>query len=52
MSTVQNKQNVNQKDAEKAKDLLLRKDYVKLVRAVQSKDLLIVGVELKHWNTF
>ncbi|HHW39126.1 MAG TPA: hypothetical protein GXX18_18140 [Bacillales bacterium] len=52
MSTTGSQQTIDQDDANKAKNILLRKDQVKLVRSVQSKDLLIAAVELDHWNTF
>lgn len=52
MSTSESQQTINQEEANKAKDILLKKDQVKLVRSVQSKDLLIAAVELEHWNTF
>ena len=52
MSTFESQQTINQDQANKAKKILLKKDQVKLVRSVQSKDLLIAAVELEHWNTF
>lgn len=52
MSTSEAQQRINQEEAETAKNLLLKKDEVKLVRAVQSSELLIAAVELEHWNTF
>lgn len=52
MSTSPFQRTINQRSADEAKYILLNKDEVKWVRAVQSKDLLIVAVELEHWNTF
>lgn len=52
MSTSESQQTIDQDEANKAKNILLKKDQVKLVRSVQSKDLLIAAVELEHWNTF
>ena len=52
ISTSQPGSKINQDHAAAAKTILLNKDEVKWVRAVESKDLLIVAVELEHWNTF
>lgn len=52
ISTSQPGSRINQDHAAAAKTILLNKDEVKWVRAVESKDLLIVAVELEHWNTF
>lgn len=52
MSTSEVQRKINQDDAERATHTLLKKHQVKWVRAVESKDLLMVAVELKHWNTF
>lgn len=52
MSTSESQQTIDQNEANKAKNILLKKDQVKLVRSVQSKDLLMAAVELEHWNTF
>ncbi len=52
MSTSESQQTIDQDEANKAKNILLKKDQVKLVRSVQSKNLLIAAVELEHWNTF
>lgn len=38
--------------AYKASDIVLQQQEVKMVRSVEGKKLLIVAIELKHWNTF
>ncbi|NSL53066.1 YhcN/YlaJ family sporulation lipoprotein [Calidifontibacillus erzurumensis] len=52
MGTAYIQSNINQQHADQAKEILLQKKEVKWVRAVESKNLLMVAVELKHWYTF
>lgn len=48
----QNNENLNQDNAFKAKNILLQQQEVKLVRAIEGKESLIVAIELMHRNTF
>lgn len=46
------KENVNQDNVFKAKNIVLEQPEVKMIRAVEGKKLLIIALELTHWNTF